>query len=269
MYEGTDWLGEYTRWSFDETKNYIMVAKEMRNPTTGNGVPLMDSELNEQAEINLTLLRRVIHRSFGNGSNNNGFKIVESAFPTNNFVIKGGDGSMDNAGYIFVNGWMPFLTTDLEYISQSGFAALNTPTGARTDYVYIDVYLDEYGPLDDPDIIDPYIGIETSRRIKLVWNVMVAENDTVPLDGLDANNIWHWRMPLAKLARTASATITNAMITDLRNTQRVNPAGTRTYAGSPYGNLVPMFLGEEVFDTSGLDWYKATGLTSAYWKKLT
>lgn len=269
MYEGTDWLGEYTRWSFNEASGYIMVAKEMRNPTTGNGVPLMDSELNEQAEINMTLLRRAIHRTFGNGTNNDGFKITESSFPTNNFTIKGGDGTLNGAGYIFVNGWSPFLTTDIEYTAQSDFAALNTPSAPRTDYVYIDVYLDEFGPLEDPDIIDPYLGFETSRRIKLLWQVMVAENDTVPLDGVDANNVYHWRMPLAKLSRTNTSTISASMITDMRNTQRVNPSGTRTYSGNPTGNLVPMFLGEEVFDTSGYDWYKSTGVTSSYWKKLT
>lgn len=269
MYEGTDWLGEYTRWSFDEEKSYMIVAKEMKNPTTGAGVPLMDSELNEQAEINLTLLRRAIHRTFGNGSLGDGFKIVASSTPTNNFTITGGDGTIGGAGYIFVDGWMPFLVSDLEYTAQDTPTVLTTPSTTRTDYVYIDLWLEEYGPALDPDIIDPYLGTESSRRLKLVWKIFVAEGTTVPVDGLDANNTWHWRHTLAKIDRTASATITTGMITDLRNSERVNPAGSRTYAGSPSSVLVPQFIGEEVYDSTNKEFYKAVGTTVTDWKQIT
>lgn len=269
MYEGTDWLGAYTRWSFDESKGYVAVAKEMKNPTTGEGVPLMDSELNEQVEIHLTLLRRAIKRCFGDGVLGDGFKIVESSSPANNFTITGGDGTLNGAGFIFVDGWMPFLLSDLEYTGQDAPAALTTPTAPRTDYVYLDVWLDEYGPADDPDIIDPYLGSESSRRLKLVWAVMVAEGESVPVDALDGNNTWHWRHTLAKIERTATANITSSMITDLRNSLRTNPAGHRTYAGIPTGNVVPNFIGEEILNTSAKDWYKSTGLTSSDWKKTT
>lgn len=269
MDEGKTWLGEYTRWSFDESKSYIMVAKEMKNPTTDAAVPLLDSELNEQAEINMTLLRRAIERTFGNGTLGDGFKIVQASSTTNNFSITGGDGTVGGAGYIFVAGWMPFLTTSMDYKDQPGFAALTTPSSPRTDYVYLDVYLDEYGPASDTDIIDPYIGTETSRRLKLCWEVKVSEGAAVPAYGLDANNVYHWRHPLATLSRTASAAITTAMILDTRNADRLNPAGTRTYAGSPAGHLTPQFLGEEVFDTVGDDFYKAVGTTSSDWKQIT
>lgn len=269
MDQGTTWLGEYTRWSFDEDKSYIMVAKEMKNPTTDAAVPLLDSELNEQAEINLTLLRRAIERCFGNGTLGDGFKIVQAASTTNNFSITGGDGTTAGAGYIFVAGWMPFLATSMDYTAQDSPAALTTPSAPRTDYVYIDVYLDEYGPDDDVEVIDPYIGTETSRRLKLCWEVKVAEGTAVPADGLDADNIYHWRHPLATLSRTASSAITTAMILDTRNADRLNPAGTRTYAGSPVGHLTPQFLGEEAFDTVGDDFYKAVGATSSDWKQIT
>lgn len=44
--------------------------------------------------------------------------------------------------------------------------------------------------------------------------------------------------------------------------------GYRTNAGTPVGVLIPKFIGEEVLNTSGNAWFKATGLTSADWQAL-
>lgn len=44
--------------------------------------------------------------------------------------------------------------------------------------------------------------------------------------------------------------------------------GYRSNAGTPIGVLVPKFIGEEVLNTSGPAWFKATGLTSADWQAL-
>ena len=222
---GTDWAGEYSRWIFDESKAYMLVAKMMREPGTLNGIPLLDAELNEQGEIMLQLMRRLIKRIYGNGSTNNGFKIAQSASsPNNNFTIKGGDGTLAGAGYLFVEGWMPFNQSDVEYEAQSyGPTALTTPSGsARTDVVYIDVYYKEVDSVDDSEIKDGTIGMETSRRIALVWEVKVAQGGSVPANYVDANNVQHWTMKLATIARLdADASITTAMITDNRNDARL------------------------------------------------
>jgi hypothetical protein len=45
--------------------------------------------------------------------------------------------------------------------------------------------------------------------------------------------------------------------------------GYRTRAGSPAGVTTPNFIGEEFLDTTGSNWYKSTGLTSADWKIIT
>ena len=37
------------------------------------------------------------------------------------------------------------------------------------------------------------------------------------------------------------------------------------YAGSPVSNLVPQSIGQVCFDTTNLDWYKATGVTDTSW----
>lgn len=44
--------------------------------------------------------------------------------------------------------------------------------------------------------------------------------------------------------------------------------GYRTNAGTPVGVLTPKFIGEEVLNTTGSLWFKATGLTSANWQGL-
>ena len=45
----------------------------------------------------------------------------------------------------------------------------------------------------------------------------------------------------------------------------VKHLGHVTNAGTPVSSLTPEFLGQVCFDTTGLDWYIATALTSADW----
>ncbi|MFA7177782.1 MAG: hypothetical protein WC114_11075 [Smithellaceae bacterium] len=220
---GTDWTGQYSRWIYDEAKSYLMVAKMRLEPTTLGSIPLLDVELNAQAEILLQLLRRSITRIYGSGTSGNGFKITQSAISTtNNFTIMGGDGTAAGAGVIFVEGWMPVNLSGIEYTAQAGSAELTTPVADRTDEVYIDVYYKEITAAVDSDLIDPVSALETSRRIALVWEVKVAEGAVTPVNYTDANNVFHWTMKLSTLSRLAgNAAILTAMIADDRNLNRV------------------------------------------------
>lgn len=62
-----------------------------------------------------------------------------------------------------------------------------------------------------------------------------------------------------------------SQIESLMTTPSVTPQipAFRTYAGNPTSNVVPNFIGEDLLDTSGTNWYKATGLTNADWKVIT
>lgn len=40
-------------------------------------------------------------------------------------------------------------------------------------------------------------------------------------------------------------------------------------AGSPSGSIVPDFVGQECFDTTNDDFYRATGTTNTDWKQIT
>lgn len=100
---------------------------------------------------------------------------------------------------------------------------LTTPAGERVDLVYLDVFLDEIGPEEDPDLyhtIDS-IKIEAMLRKKLIQRVFVKEGVTLPFvlpkGFVDADGIQHVLYPLAQINRLGGIpNITNDMIIDLR-----------------------------------------------------
>ncbi|HET8550950.1 MAG TPA: DUF6519 domain-containing protein [Gammaproteobacteria bacterium] len=211
MQKGTDWAGVYSRFSFDEAARYFYMLKE-------EGKPLLDDELNLMQDILLTFLRRFIVDAFGNGAAGDAFKIVGTG-ADNDFTITGGDGTLDGAGRIYVDGLMLLLESDVAYSGQERpGAALTTPGANRSDAVYLDMWLDEVGPDDDASIVDPTMAIETSRRLKLFYQVLVAEGSVTPAAYTDANNARHHTYHLATINRTAQAAIDAGMVVDARET---------------------------------------------------
>lgn len=209
MQPALTWGGNYSRFTFDEVKRYFYMLKEQ-------GVPVLDDEFNLSQEIALTLMRRLVLDVLGDGAINDGFKIVGTG-AANDFAILGGDGTADGAGHFYVGGYLVVIASDSTYAGQELAApALTTPSAARVDEVYLDVYLDEVDSVDDPNIIDPVIGIETSRRLKLYWQVLVAEGGAVPAAYTDVDNRQHFTAHLATINRTATAAINADMLTDRR-----------------------------------------------------
>jgi microcystin-dependent protein len=210
MIKGTTWTGDYSRFSFDETKNYLMVLKE-------RGVPLLDDEVNLIQEMTFTYLRRLTLATLGDGCFDLGFKIVERVGVANSFVV--------TAGRAVRDGWMVNCATNTNYESQPvAPPSLVTPGVTRIDNVYLDIYYDEINGTEDANSIDPTLGVQVGCRLKLNWRVLVAEGTSVPADGLDANDVFHWRYKIATLNRTSSSMITAAMIVDNRRTIKVPTA---------------------------------------------
>lgn len=209
MQVGNDWAGDYSRFTFDEADQYLMVLKEQ-------GKEILDDEMNLQGEIPLMLLRRLIVDAFGNACPGDSFKIVGTG-ANNNFTITGGDGTLKGAAHAYVSGLMAILESNVAYADQSiTQSALTTPGGARTDKVYLDAWLDEWGPSEDAGITDPVLNKVTSRRLKLLWAVKVAEGGAMPADYTDANGLPHFTMLLATINRTAQAAIDAEMVVDER-----------------------------------------------------
>lgn len=227
------------------------------------GVPLSSNELDEIQEVSDAYLRQLITMNFPSKDNptdvnckcystNNGFQIVESTDPVNNFLIKGGDGTFEGAGILIVDGYILFLKSDLEYKNQ-GYStgtlvddrytktwpaapALHPPTtNSRIDVVYIDFYFAEVSATGlgvgtappeykDTTLIVPGIGFSTANRVRMVQDVCVMEGvedispvpPAIPEDGPDANSIYHRFVKIATITRDTTSNITTSMIVDDR-----------------------------------------------------
>ncbi len=214
MQVGNNWGGNYSRFTFDEAKRYFYMMKEQ-------GVPVLDEEFNLLQEIQITYLRRFIQDMLGDGSPNNGFSIIGTD-ANNDFTISGGDNTLDGAGHFYIAGYLIVLPSNTTYLAQPiNPPALTTPASARTDTVYLDVYLDEVNPVDDASMVDPTINVETSRRLQLKWEIKVAENALdAPPAYTDSNGLSHYTHAVATLNRTATSAISAGMVTDIRRVSR-------------------------------------------------
>lgn len=278
---------------YDERKRHIQLVLQQ-------GVPWVDADVNDGQQITYNLLRRV-QQLLGDGSPNNGFQIVGTG-ATNDFTIKGGGGTLDSAGQMYVKGLGAFLISDITYkgtpasgitgedqrsihpkltsvsfdsignvttlgdssanytvnelagrtitpdvdvpattftitantattITVSGNATsvasagdryrveLSTPSGDRTDAVYLNAWLDEIDPIEDPDLYHAgALQVEGMRRRKLEQNLFIREGDASSFtDYTDSDGNEHKIFRIATLSRLdANATITSGMVTDLR-----------------------------------------------------
>lgn len=245
--------GNYENSMFDPAKRYRMHFQK--------GVPLSSNELEEVQEVSDSYIRQLITNNFPSQlvattggfcflgtSTNDGFKVVESETDTiNNFTVKGGDGTVEGAGVLFVDGYILFLKDDIEYKNQNASGNLTDDTytktlipaipdftplpppapQTRTDEVYIDFYFAEVSATGvgvgaqppeykDTSIIVPGIGFATANRVRMVQDIRVAPGATTPPNGIDSNGIYHRYVKLATIVRTTSSNITTSMITDHR-----------------------------------------------------
>lgn len=232
------YAGNYTSNLYNPSKRYRLNTGGSSYIPGGfcKSVPLSDSELREIGDVSDSFIKQLVSANFPRGSSiNNGFQVVQSSSDTaNNFTIKGGDGTVNGAGILFVDGIIAFLKSDIEYKNQDATGALTdddytktsiptltTPVGSRTDVVYLDLFFSEVSAsagseYQDTSLIVSGIGSATANRVRQVQDIRVAEGGSVPADGNDGNGIYHRYVQIATLARTASANILTSMITDNR-----------------------------------------------------
>jgi len=203
MYRGLNWIGNYSRFSYDDAKNDILVLKEQ-------GRPWLDDEINASQEMLVQRFRRMLMAFLADGSPDDGFQIVGSG-AVNDFSVL--------AGNIHVQGWIQYLAANTTFTGQPETQlALSTPVADRTDIVYLDTWYAEVNGVADPTIIDPVIGARTSCRLRLFWAIKVSEGVAMPADGLDELEAYHWRYRLATLNRLeGDNTITAGMVQDNRS----------------------------------------------------
>ncbi|HKQ05864.1 MAG TPA: hypothetical protein VJ464_12080 [Blastocatellia bacterium] len=149
----------------------------------------------------------------------------------NDFIIRGGDGTAENAGRILVGGQMVLNNADLKYSEQPLFKntelasrwgvgvvpALATPSATEPYTVFLDVWHREVDSNEDRELIDNRIGVETAIRVRREWAVRVAK--TVDFPGLVANRpAGHAFYALAVLSRVTNvASLEAQRISDERD----------------------------------------------------
>lgn len=238
-------MADTTRSSDAPAKNYVKVIHQQ-------GRPVMDSDLNEEQDINFRQGRMGVlehgldastfAESIGlprGGKFHAGFRPKESVTtPTNNFALRAG--TLWRAGKRFV------LDVETQYNAQvdetgATLPALTTPISNRTDLVYLQVWEQEISAAQDSNLIHPGPGFEVTRRTKLFALVRVVEGvTTVPGPAAGRQNY-----PLALLQRLAgNSQITRSMIRHIPATIFVTGTSGNDARSGHYANDGLATIGE-------------------------
>lgn len=227
-------MGNFSRNTFDPVKNYVAVRLQQ-------GVPVLDADWNELNDVTRHELYDAFSLTFTDGIQPHGsdFEVLQSSPGTNDFSVLAG-AALIRGRPIRVRQNLRYATqpwTDPKRAARDGVAVippLTTPTGPagappRTDIVYVDVWEREVGSVEDANLINPAIGVETCVRLKREVAVRVTEGATT-LPNAPAEHVF---LPLARLRRPVNqAEITAQHIEDMRPFFH-SPQGTRVVSFFP------------------------------------
>jgi hypothetical protein len=97
---------------------------------------------------------------------------------------------------------------------------LTTPTSNRTDYVYLNVFLDEIDGDEDPELKHSFLTVqEAQRRWQVQQYVFVRQGSASPFSGyVDTDGLRHFTSLIATINRVSGdSTISSGMVIDNRN----------------------------------------------------
>jgi len=171
-------MANISRDTFNYDKKYTKVIFQYRRH-------LLDSELNELQDILSHQIEDNLNQLFESNGITYGCNVVENTSDTANKVKV-------ESGFVIFNYWVLSIPeTIIDFFT--------TPSSNRTDTLYLDLYLDEIDGTEDPDIVDPQEGAETTRRIKLVYEFKIAEDSS----GLPTPPSGHFYIEFARITRPA------------------------------------------------------------------
>lgn len=194
----SDSYSETIKGNFNESKRFIMgfVRK---------GIPWVDADENKKEWIRFTQMRRAFDILIGNASPNNGFKPVGTG-ANNDFTLKGGDGSLDGAGRMYVAGMGCFLLSDIAYknagASDDQLSIFPSISFITTSVIANDTINDEganfipgelVGRTVTPDVKQPAL---TATVIQNGANTIVVNTDLVVL-GVNLSTLPRYRVELS------------------------------------------------------------------------
>jgi len=212
-------MGNFSRNTFGPQKGYVSVRLQQ-------GVPLVDADWNELSDVTRDETYRSVALISAAGLDWRAFDFL--AGTPNNPTVMGGTGIVN--GRTFQAGPIVYDTQPWRNPATAAadgvpvIPALTTPTANRTDICYLDVWEREVGQAEDPVLVNPVIGVETSVRLKREVALRVAEGTST----LPTEPAGHAHLPLAFFNRPAgSDTVTAPQREDLRrllNTVSLVPA---------------------------------------------
>ncbi|WP_406259092.1 DUF6519 domain-containing protein [Streptomyces chartreusis] len=219
-------MGNFSRDTFHPEKGYVGVRLQQ-------GVPLVDADWNEQNDV----IRQEVYDGLSAvvtggaaridpHSAEHAFRVMPGSAP-NDLSFLAGSAVVAGRSIRMPVRWTAYSEqpwTDPGRAAHDGVAVLpplTTPASDRSDLVYLDVWEREVGRAEDPEIVNPVIGVETAVRLKREAAVRVAEGSTT----VPAAPAGHWRMPIALLHRTANeAVIKTSEIEEQRSFLATGPA---------------------------------------------
>jgi hypothetical protein len=223
-------MGNFSRNTFDPLKGYVAVRLQQ-------GVPVLDADWNELNDVTRQELYDTFSLTFTDGIQPYGFDLeVGFRQEPNDFSILAG-AALIQGRLIRVRNNLRYSTqpwTDPKRAARDGVAVippLATPTGSattppRTDIVYLDVWEREVESVEDTNLINPAIGVETCIRVKREAAVRVAEGTAT----LPSAPTGHAFLPLALLRRP----VNQAVISNIED--------IRPFFNSPQGKGVVSFF---------------------------
>src|SRR5262245_31600018 len=199
-------MGNFSRNTFDPLKNYVGVRLQQ-------GVPVVDADWNELNDVTRQELYDTFNLTFADGvqPGSSDFTVSARTEPNDFDVL---------AGAALIQGRAVRVRNNLRYSTQpwtnpqraarDGVAVippLTTPPGPpegappRRDIVYLDVWEREVESIEDTNLVNPAIGVETAVRLKREAAVRVVEGVGEGTTTLPTAPAGHVFLPLAVLRR--------------------------------------------------------------------
>lgn len=175
--------GDHTRFSFDPFDDHIGVRMQQ-------GRVLLDADFNELVEIRDRRSRTGTLDTIGRAA-------VPAETPHGFEILPGGASVTIGVGRMYVDGqlaenhglppreWEPHLaeergTLPVPYEQQPYFPNVAVeapfPLAGGPHLVYLDVWQRELTHLEDPELLEKALGVDTATRLQTVWQVKVLDN---------------------------------------------------------------------------------------------
>jgi hypothetical protein len=179
---------DFSRIRFNPLRDYAGVQLKQ-------GAVLLDADVNEQTAINIrrdcALASDVLGRATVGANTPDAFRITLGTTSSGAQTLTIGTGRMYVDGLLAENHGQPDpagrvfddlmgeerFTAPLPYEQQPYLPSPPALPGNSRHLVYLDVWNREVTQLENPDLVEPALGVETGSRLQIVWQVRVLGNE--------------------------------------------------------------------------------------------